>query len=117
MEDIQMENTTTNKEAPIVSTEDPREKLKVTKGKCKKLIFWACIAIIFQMVIAAVLSSILNVIFGAVPALNAFSQSGSSTMLVTAISYLIANPLAAFICLKASKIGKTTATEDGALHR
>lgn len=113
MEGKYMENTTANTETPTVSTTDLAQKFKITYKKCKKLIFWACIAIIFQMVIAAVLSSILNVIFGAVPALNAFSQSGSSTMLVTAISYLIANPLAAFICLKASKIGKTTAMFKG----
>lgn len=119
-----MENTTTNKEAPIVSTEDPREKLKVTKGKCKRLIRFACLTILFQLLISSVIASIvssallipklLNMDMSATPLseiINMFLQSSmglssDEQMLTAAIAYVIANPLAAFLGLKMSRIGK-----------
>lgn len=115
-----MENT--NIEAPAVLTADSKQKLRITKSKCKKLILWACLTLLFQLVIASVLASAVSTVL-LIPKLMDMSDSSladivsvilqSSTslssdeqMLATAIAYLVANLLAAFLCLKLSRIGK-----------
>ncbi len=122
-----MENINTNPDASMMNTnEDSRKKFRVTRSKCKRLILWACMAILLQLVIGALIASIGSYAFLAPQLIDMISNGGSmeemiqlvlsgsnlttlttdQTMLINAVAYLVANPLAAFICLKASKIGK-----------
>lgn len=120
-----MENINTNTEASLTNTvEDPKAKFKVTYRKCKKLILWACLAIVFQLVIGSLITSVCTYSVAIPKAIEVMNETGDlaqvidlffssgtlltpdQQMLFTALAYLVANPLSALICLKASKIGK-----------
>lgn len=104
-----MENTNIEPQV-IVAAEDPQLKAKKTFKICKRLVFWAIMAVLFQFLISAGIATVGNSVFSLAQRAGIVSEEASmssdKTMLVTAVAYVVANTVAALICFKATKTGK-----------